>query len=479
MLNSQDKSERHSSIFPPRPLCVDLDGTIIATDTLAESLALIIKTSPILLLALPYWLIRGKYFIKSQIEKHTPLDAADLPYREKVLDFIREEKSKGRTIVLATATMPQIANKVSEYLGLFDLVLTSKNGQNLRAANKRDKLIQLFGEKGFDYAGDSKADIKVWAAADKAILVQPSKRVLKKARLIGNVDLVFKKDFSKFSAFIDTIRIKNWLKNIIIFIPMFFSVSALLSVSIWKLLTVLGIFCLLTTANNIFNDIIDINSDRRHRLKRKRPITSGNISLFKAFKLLILTATAPIVVSTIYLSPLFTLYLILFLITSAFYSLFARRNLYNSALVLTATDLIRVLSGVYLFNVNIPAFVFLGLCLLFFSLSALKLYSEFAYQVSTRDDIPTNTLVREQNSTLKTFGIASAYLSLAIYYTSIERLYSSTDVFHAIASAAFVLWINRLWSKASQGKLHGEPLVYSFKEFTFYILIILMILCSF
>lgn len=146
------------------PLAVDLDGTLVATDTLIESALSLIRQKPWSILLFAVWLLRGKAFLKSEIAKRFTPDAENLPYRRDLADYLRGESGRGRRIVLATAAHQTIADRVAAFLGFFDVVLASTDTVNLKGTSKRDALVRLYGLKGFDYVGDSKEDTPVWAA---------------------------------------------------------------------------------------------------------------------------------------------------------------------------------------------------------------------------------------------------------------------------------------------------------------------------
>jgi phosphoserine phosphatase len=163
------------------PLCVDLDGTLIRTDLLWESLARLLRRNPFQLLPVLFWWMRGRAFLKRQLVRRVTIDPAALPYHEPFLAFLREQKAAGRKLVLVTASDRDMALPVANHTGLFDEVLGSDGKTNLRGTNKLKVLVEKFGERGFDYAGNSSADFAVWRGAREAIVVNASAAVLKRA----------------------------------------------------------------------------------------------------------------------------------------------------------------------------------------------------------------------------------------------------------------------------------------------------------
>jgi apolipoprotein N-acyltransferase len=154
----------------PVPLCVDLDGTLVKTDLLWESLARLLQRNPFALFVVLIWWARGRAFLKRQLARRVTIDPADLPYNEPFLAFLREQKKAGRKLILATASDHELAVPVANHVGLFDEVLGSDGKTNLRGVNKLKALTEKFGERGFAYAGNSATDLVVWRGAREAIV---------------------------------------------------------------------------------------------------------------------------------------------------------------------------------------------------------------------------------------------------------------------------------------------------------------------
>ena len=169
-------------------LCVDLDKTLILTDSLYESFLLSIKKNPVVLIIFPFWLIKGKEYFKEKICEKVTLNIQKLSFNKRILEKIEEARKEKREVVLATASTQKIAEQIANHLQIFDKVESSRSNYNLKGKNKRDKLVEMYGKKGFDYAGDSFADIPIWQAANAAILVNPSKKLIKKVEQITKID---------------------------------------------------------------------------------------------------------------------------------------------------------------------------------------------------------------------------------------------------------------------------------------------------
>jgi apolipoprotein N-acyltransferase len=181
------------------PLVVDLDGTLIKTDLLWESLARLLRRNPLWLPPILFWWARGRALLKQKLAARVTIDAATLPYHEKFLAFLREQKKTGRKLILATASDLQMALPAAHHVGIFDEVMGSDGRTNLRGENKLNALVEKFGERGFDYAGNSSADFAVWRGAREAVVVNASRAVLKEAAQCAKLGPTFTDGYSPFA----------------------------------------------------------------------------------------------------------------------------------------------------------------------------------------------------------------------------------------------------------------------------------------
>jgi phosphoserine phosphatase len=202
------------------PLVIDLDGTLLRSDLLIETWLMFLRDQPHRLLAPLQWLTRGKASLKNELAQATELDVSVLPYDTAVIEFIKTERGLGRRVVLATSSHCRLADQVAVHLALFDEVIATDADCNLSASAKRDVLVQTFGERGFDYAGNSQDDLPVWAAARKAYVVNASPTIERRAREFGNVAGVWGPGRATLRDWVKALRLHQWLKNLLIFVPL-------------------------------------------------------------------------------------------------------------------------------------------------------------------------------------------------------------------------------------------------------------------
>ena len=284
------------------PLIVDLDGTLIAGDTLWECAFRLLATRPFMVLLIPFWLLKGRSHLKAQVAKAITLDPEALSYREDVLAFLRREKSKGRSLLLVTAADERIAVAIAGHLGLFDKVLASDGRRNLKGAEKLALIRQTVGGNEFDYIGDSRADIVIWQAAGRAIIVGDHKLVGSAEKQGVPLLESFPVAHASFKQWRQALRLHQWVKNTLIFVPLILSHQVTNIEKMTAAVIAFVAFGLCASATYIWNDLLDLPSDRRHPTKRKRPLASGQIAIVDGVWVSLLLMIASIATSAVFLS---------------------------------------------------------------------------------------------------------------------------------------------------------------------------------
>src|SRR5262249_46689478 len=254
------------------PVCVDLDGTLIAGDLFWESLARLLRRRPQLLFMLPLWALKGRAFVKHDIAPRAPVDAANLPYRREVLDILKIARVKGARITLATGADLLHANQVAQHLGLFSEVIASADGVNVSGRNKARILVERFGRAGFHYFGNDRSDLHVWAVAASATVVAASPGVVSAGRRTVHTQAVLAPAAGLASSIARAVRPHQWVKNLLVFVPLLASHKlqnlAMFEACAWTFVS----FSLCASAIYILNDIADLDADRLHARKEFSPL---------------------------------------------------------------------------------------------------------------------------------------------------------------------------------------------------------------
>jgi 4-hydroxybenzoate polyprenyltransferase len=459
---------RGSQGQPDLPLIVDLDGTLIRTDLLVECLYQLVKDRPILLFALPFWLLRGKAYFKKQVASRVPVDPSLLPYNEAFLQYLRGEFERGRTLILATASFRTAATRVSTYLGLFSEVLATDETINLSGRHKLRRILEIYPERGFDYAGNARPDLHVFASARNAILVDPEPGVLAATRKLAPVQHLFQGPAAGFKVYFKAIRAYQWVKNILLFVP-------LLTAHQWTNLSLVErdifgflAFSLCASGGYLFNDLLDLPSDRNHPRKRHRPLASGQLSILTGSVLMVLLPLAGLIIAGV-LAPMFGVMVLLYLMLSVAYTVHLKGYVLIDVLVLATLYTLRIIAGAEAVHVRLSFWLLAFSVFLFFSLalikrtSELRLISENGSAAAKGRDYNVSDL-----SCLRDMGIASGYLTIpvvALYVNSPEvvALYTRPQ-FLWLTCIGLFYWISRLWLKTGRGEMTDDPIVFALKD---------------
>ena len=325
-------------------LCVDLDGTLVNTDTLVESALLLIKLNPLYLVAMVFWLVGGKANLKEKIANRVSLDVTTLPYNQILLEWLQKQLGLGRELCLVTAANQRIAHAVADHLGIFSRVVASSASNNLSARHKRDELARLFGEGGFDYAGNSRDDLVVWSICRNAVVVNAGVAVASRAEKIANVEAVFPRTSSEARALVIAMRPYQWSKNLLVFVSILiahrYNEFELLSSTIIAFLA----FCLCSSAVYLINDLLDLGADRKHREKSRRPFASGQASLLYGILAIPLLLSMAAVLA-ILAGTFFTAVLLIYFIITLLYSFYFKRVVLLDVLLLSLLYTLRILAG--------------------------------------------------------------------------------------------------------------------------------------
>jgi len=465
------------------PLVVDLDGTLVKTDLLIESILALMKQHPLCLFAFPGWIAGGKAWFKHQVASRVRLDPGTLPWRIQLIDYLVQQHADGRTLVLATGSDIGIARQMADHLKLFDEVFASDGTVNLCGEAKRDLLVCKLGAGGFDYAADGgssgRCDLAIWMAARKAILVNPGRSVTRAAARLGKTDLVFSDGKNGFAAYLKALRPAHWLKNLLVFVPLLaahrFHDLALLEKS---LLAFVAFGCC-ASSGYLFNDLVDLESDRHHPDKRHRPLAAGDLPL--SFGLI----AGPVLfvlgcVIGALASPLLLVILAAYCAMSAVYSLRAKKVAILDVLFLAGLYTVRIMAGSAATGIWPSHWLLAFSTFLFFSLALAKRYSELVLMRRVDGNAAKARAYELQDGELlAAMGIASGYLAVLVLalYIAADRArvhYSRTEMLWLLCPL-LLYWISHVWLTAHRGDLSHDPVVFATGDRTSRILILLSV----
>ena len=453
-----------------RTIVIDLDETLLKTDSLVEALLQLVRKEPALILRIPVWLLQGKAVLKRMVASRVQLDVASLPYNQQLIDWALEKKDAGARLVLATASNEQTARAVAEHLGIFDTVLASDSERNLKSRAKRDSLVERFGERGFEYVGDSYADVPVWRAAKTAHIVSPSSALLRRVRRHVDIGTVFRREQSALHAFVRALRVHQWAKNLLLFVPLFASHRAIDLPEIVLGLTAFLCFGMTSSCVYLVNDLLDIDDDRRHPTKKHRPIPSGALPhgiAIAAIPLMLLLAFGG---SALLLPQAFMVALAGYMLLAFNYSFWLKRRVLVDVITLAILYTLRVLAGVAAFGLVATFWMLAFSVFLFLSLAFVKRYAELVALRRRQVDGPTpgRGYYPGDLELLMSLGCSSGYLSvlvLALYIQDpMTRTQYSQPELLWLSCLPLLFWVSRTWLITHRGEMHDDPVVFALKD---------------
>jgi 4-hydroxybenzoate polyprenyltransferase len=450
-----------------RPLAVDLDGTLIRCDIFIEGLLKFCFTQPWRIPSMLSWFARGRAYAKRRIFEHVSFDPATLPYDERVLDWIREERAAGRTIALATASDRRAADAVAKHLGLFDAVFASDGEVNLKSVRKAEALCAAYPD-GFVYAGNERADLKVWRACSEIVTVNASPGLARRAGRDFQVERRFAAPGGNVRAFLKAIRPQQWSKNLLVFLPMLVG-QAWMQPQAWTA-AFIAFFALSFTASSVYlvNDAADIDADRAHPRKRKRPFASGAFPPVVGLAAAMLLLGAGLALSAVAgVLPLTLCYLA----ATLAYTFWLKRIVLIDVFLLAGLYAIRVILGGAATGYYASDWLLAFSCFFFLSLALVKRVAE-TRDLALRGGGAVNRRGYFSGDTdiLSVMGVASGFVAalvLALYLQddAVTARFSEPFLLWALP-AVCVFWVCRVWIKAQRGEMHDDPILFAVRDRT-------------
>jgi len=451
-----------------RPLCVDLDGTLIKSDSLVDSLLVLMRTQPGRIFQLPGALLRGKAGFKAFIARSVSMDIAHLPYNNTVLRFLHLEHARGRPLYLATGADMQLATRVGGHLGIFNDVLASDGSTNLTGRNKLDSLRAQLHSAAFDYIGNASPDLPLLAHATEPMVANPSIGLRLRLRARGiHPTQTFVERRPVAISLLNALRVHQWAKNLLVFVPLLLSHA----VTPQKLLTALvafGCFSVTASAAYIVNDLLDIEADRRHPSKRMRPFAAGDLQAITGIFLAALLLLAGFFTARTLPWPFFD-WLLIYLGTTLAYTWYLKRLELIDVLVLSGLYILRLLAGSAATQTPISHWLAGFSMFLFLSLAIVKRFAELEnLRVSNASPQNGRGYILADLNQLRAFGTASAYAAVVVFAiyissTDVVKLYRESRLLWMIVPL-MILWLNRVWLLASRGKLNEDPVAFALTD---------------
>lgn len=459
------------SFSNPEPrgvFAVDLDETLIQTDLLYERLLLLCRLSPLRLFQIPWFLLQGKLRFKKWIFSKVEIDFSMLPYRAEVLEKVRLARQRGETTLLLSASLQEDVDQVMRHLKLFDQGVGSRH-ENFKGAAKTKYLESHYLNNNVTYVGDSGSDFPVWKHGHKIIAVNPHPRLMKKIQSLQK-PVEFICDSEKvFGLILKQLRVHQWVKNILVFIPVF-SAHRFNDILPW-IASLRGFFAFsfLASAVYVFNDLCDLKTDRVQEAKKHRPLASGRLPLKLGIALVPVCLVLGGVVS-LGLPSQMLMILGGYLIMNVIYSFWVKEWLALDVIFLAIFYALRVLVGGAASMTPVSEWLLSFSIFFFTGLAMVKRFSEIKKQSNLSVAGRSGRRAYEQQDlmTVLVMGITTSIVSilvLALYLSTgeVQKLYRTPGVLWLV-TPLLLYWFNRLWLLGARGEISEDPVLFAIKD---------------
>lgn len=448
------------------PLVVDLDGTLVQTDTLVESMFAAVRTNPLILLQVPLWLAGGRARLKQALAQQSAFEVRTLPVESDLLHHLRAEKSRGRRLVLATGADAKVAHAVVDPLHLFDAVLASDGRVNLSGQCKRERLVREFGERGFDYVGNSARDLPVWASARRALLVAASPRLAAAVQRVAEVERRFPGGTRRLGDYLDAMRVRHWLKNMLVLVPLVAAHRLYDPALLTRALLAALCFSLAAAGVYLLNDLLDLRADREHPHKRHRALACGRVPLTHALLLFPGLWLAAALLS-LWLPPPFLAALGSYVVLMIAYSMRLKDVAIVDTLLLAAGYTLRIQAGALAMQLAVSPWLLVCSMALFFGLALLKRYAELVMlRIRAGRSVRIHAYRAGDATLVAGLGVASGCIAVTLL-----ALYPAVGASDSLARrpvwlvcALLLFWTGHMWLMAQRGHIHDEPVSFALRD---------------
>jgi 4-hydroxybenzoate polyprenyltransferase len=446
---------------------VNLDGALIRTDLVVESLFAYLGANPLRFHSLLAARSGGKARLKLEIARKTPIDPARLPYDDRVLSFIQAARNAGRRTYLASASNERHVRDVADHLDLFDGWFASTEKENLSSHCRAHRLIEAFGENGFDYIGNDRADLDVWPAAKGRIAIDPPRSVAAALKAIDPDATIIASQERGVRPWMKLLRVHQWAKNALVFVPAL-AAHRFDFRSLGDAALAAAAFSFAASSIYIVNDLVDLEADRKYENKRRRTLAAGKVSVRKA-----MIAAPAVLVFALAVGSLvslgFVAVLIAYVALTTAYTFSLKRKMMVDIVALALLYTMRVIGGAAALSVMPSEWILAFSMFIFTSLALIKRYAELATRLDAALPDPTNRNYRKTDlgviAALAAASGLNAVTVFALYISSdtVRHLYRHPQVLWLICPI-LVYWLGRALILAERRLMDDDPVEFALKD---------------
>lgn len=453
---------------------VDMDRTLLAVDMTIESVLHFMGHKPLRIPALIGWMMKGRAVLKARLAEEAMPDVNMAPANPEVIAYIEERRAAGDWIVLASASNEKVVQAVADRFGLFDQVMGATEDNNFKGSAKADALDAAFGKGQYTYLGDSPSDLKVWSRSAKAVTVGAPSKVRKQAEKVApaaeHIATASRSKKAYFRGLLKAIRPHQWSKNILIFVPLVAAQTITMTNVLYALLAFV-VFSLTASSVYVLNDLVDLDADRAHPRKRKRPFASGIVPAKDGLALAPMLLLVAVGLAVFLLPPMFLIVLGGYYAATLSYSFWLKQKIMVDVFLLAGLYTFRILAGQAATDIPMSPWL-IGFSLFFFlALAIAKRLTEIVDIVRNDKGRSSKRDYSEVDmGMVQSLGAAAGYaaiLVLTFYFTSPEAtaLYKNPEFLWGIGPL-MLFWISRMLVLANRGHMDDDPIVFAAKDRT-------------
>ena len=280
-------------------------------------------------------------------------------------------------------------------------------------------------------------------------------------------------------ALLRALRVHQWVKNLLVFVPVLLDHRLQLPV-LARAGLAFAAFCCAASGGYVLNDLLDLEADRKHRVKRHRPFAANLLS--RSFGVVLVPVLfAAALLCSMWLSPEFLAWLLLYVVLTTAYSVYLKRVAVLDVILLAGLYTLRVLAGVAASHVRFSTWLLAFSMFLFLSLAFLKRYAELTeLPTGGSDSLERRGYLRGDREWLGSMGGSSGYLSvlvLALYINSeqVIALYG-TPLLLWLICPLLLFWVSRMWMLGHRGRINQDPIVAAVRDPASYVIGALVVL---
>lgn len=461
------------SVSDRLPIAVDLDGTFLHVDTLHEGLAQLLLRRPWTVFLALLALLRGKASLKAFVALHMPLDAQRLPVNQSLLIYLEEEKRKGRSILLFSAADQSTVDSICVRYPVFDSGFGSSGRLNLSGDKKLQAIREKLGDH-FVYAGNSKIDLKIWKYSQGAIFVGSEGPLMREVARLVAIERSIPSLAGGIRVWLKALRAHQWSKNFLVFIPAALTVPQLTITTIFEFIFAFVALCAGASGTYLINDLLDVNADRHHRLKRERPMAIGSISLLDglmaSFLMFILA-----VIACFSITKLSATVVGAYIFVSLAYSFALKRIALLDTITLGGLFTARIAVGAAILRNDPPYWLFAFSMFFFTSLAFVKRHAELvATPAAAFDRLLGRGYAPVDLPLVIAAGVGSALCSIVVFLIYLggqefDRSLFGDPAWLGIVPIAAGYWILRIWMLTLRNEMQEDPVLFALHDATSYV----------